>query len=152
MDGNLEYRTDNLQYFNGRIPADLIPCTMELLIKAGGYYNIGLVIFHLSFWRIFHWEQELKQVSFLNSAVMKVLNISLIFTFILFSYISLAHTSELLTSSLGQSLLVLMALFWLARTIQQIVFFKLQHWASWAFLLLFFSGALLYGIPAYYVI
>jgi hypothetical protein len=125
---------------------------MDLLIKAGGYYTIGLIVFHLLFWRIFHWEQELKQVSFLNRAIMQVLNISLIFAFILFSYISLAHTSELLTSSLGQSLLVLMALFWLARTIQQIVYFKLQHWASWAFLLLFFSGALLYGIPAYYVI
>ena len=125
---------------------------METLIKAGGFYTIGLVLFHLCFWRIFNWDQELKQVSFLNRAIMQVLNISLIFAFIIFSYISLAHTSEILASSLGKSLLVLMALFWLARTIQQIIFFKLQHWASWAFLLLFFTGALLYGIPAYFVI
>ena len=72
---------------------------------------------------------------------MQVLNISLIFAFVLFSYISLSHTSELLASSLSQSLLVLMALFWLARTVQQIVYFKLQQRASRAFLLLFSSDA-----------
>lgn len=42
-------------------------------------------------------------------------------------------------------------LFWLARTIQQILFFKLEHAVSRAFLLLFITGALLYAVPACYV-
>jgi len=125
---------------------------MEAFIIAGGFYTIGLIVFHLLFWHLFNWDHDLKQVSFLNRAIMQVLNISLIFAFVIFSYISFAYTSELLTTSLGHSLLVLMALFWLARSIQQIIFFKLRHWASWAFLLLFISGTLLYAIPAYYVI
>jgi len=125
---------------------------MEKLIIAGGFYNIGLIVFHLLFWRIFNWEHDLKQVSYLNRATMQVLNISLTLAFVIFSYISFAHTTELLTTSLGHSLLVLMALFWLARSIQQIIFYKLRHWVSWAFLLLFLSGSLLYAIPAYYVI
>lgn len=79
---------------------------------------------------------------------MQVLNISLILCFLIFSYISLTHTAELLTSPLGKALLMLMTLFWLARAIQQIIFFKLQHPTSWAFLLLFLAGAFLYGIPA----
>ena len=110
---------------------------METLIIAGGFYTIGLIVFHLLFWRIFDWEQDLKRISFLNRATMQVLNISLTFAFIIFSYISLTHTNELLTTSLGHSLLVLMALFWLARSVQQILFYKLRHRASWAFLLLF---------------
>jgi hypothetical protein len=121
---------------------------METLIRIGGIYNIGLILFHLSFWRIFNWNEELGRVSFLNRAVMQVLNISLMFAFVIFAYISLVHTSELLQSALGNSLLVLMALFWLARSVQQVMFFKLQHWLSWLFLLLFFSGFLLYAIPA----
>ena len=125
---------------------------MEAFIIAGGFYTIGLIVFHLLFWHLFNWDHDLKQVSFLNRAVMQVLNISLIFAFVIFSYISFAYTTELLITSLGHSLLVLMALFWLARSIQQIIFFKLRHWASWAFLLLFISGTLLYAIPAYYVI
>jgi len=121
---------------------------METLIIAGGFYNIGLVVFHLLFWRIFNWDQDLNQISYLNRATMQVLNISLTFAFIIFSYISFAHTTGLLTSRLGHSLLVLMALFWLARVIQQIIFYKLRHWASWAFVLLFLFGSLLYVIPA----
>jgi len=125
---------------------------METLIIAGGFYTIGLIVFHLLFWRIFDWEQDLKRISFLNRATMQVLNISLTFSFIIFSYISLVHTAELLTSSLGHSLLLLMALFWLARAFQQIIFYKLHHWASWAFLSLFLSGSLLYAIPVFYII
>ena len=121
---------------------------MELLIKAGGFYNLALVVFHLSFWRIFDWDRDLRNISYLNRAIMQVLNISLLLVFIIFGYISFEHTNELLLSPLGQSLLVLMALFWLARTIQQIMFFKLHHWISWAFLLFFFSGFLIYAIPA----
>lgn len=125
---------------------------MDYLIKAGGFYNIGFVLFHLQFWRIFNWHQELRQVSFLNKAVMQVLNISLMFAFVIFSYISIIHTQELLTTPLGHALLVLMSLFWLARTIQQVIFFKLRHWGSWAFLLLFFTGSLLYAIPAIHIL
>lgn len=120
---------------------------METLIRIGGIYNVGMILFHLSFWRIFNWNEELGRVSFLNRAVMQVLNISLIFAFTIFAYISLVHTSELLDSPLGNSLLVLMALFWLARSVQQVLFFKLRHRLSWLFLLLFFSGFLLYAIP-----
>jgi hypothetical protein len=121
---------------------------MELLIKLGGVYNIVLVIFHLLFWRLFDWENDLRKLSFLNRAIMQVLNLSLSLVFIMFSYISLAHTHELLSTSLGHSLLILMTLFWVARSIEQIVFFKLNHWGSVAFLAFFLAGAVLYAIPA----
>ncbi len=123
---------------------------MELLIKAGGIYNIVLVIFHLLFWRIFNWKEDLRSLSFLNRAIMQVLNLSLTFAFIMFSYISLVHTKELMSTSLGQTLLVLMAVFWFARSVEQIVFFKLRHWGSVAFLVFFLLGTVLYAIPAIY--
>jgi hypothetical protein len=121
---------------------------MATLIKAGGFYTIALIIFHLMFWRIFNWGTDLQALTFLNRAIMQVLNVSLIVVFFMFAYISFAHTHELLTTPLGSTLLVLISLFWLARTIQQIILFRLAHWVSWAFLLLFFTGSLLYGIPA----
>lgn len=124
--------------------------TMETLIKAGGIYNVILVLFHLLFWRIFNWEQDLRTLSFLNRAIMQVVNLSLTFVFIIFAYISIIHSNELLSTPLGKSLLVLMALFWLTRSIMQIIFFKLSHWGSVMFLLVFLAGSLLYGIPAIY--
>ena len=121
---------------------------METLIKAGGFFNIGLILFHLAFWHLFNWSEDLKKLSFLNSAIMQVLNISLTLAFAIFAYISLAHTGALLSTPLGNSLLVLIALFWLARAIQQIVFFKLRHPLSWLFLLIFTTGFVFYTIPA----
>ncbi|MBT3254761.1 MAG: hypothetical protein HN995_06405 [Candidatus Marinimicrobia bacterium] len=121
---------------------------MDLLIQLGGVYNIALVIFHLMFWHLFDWKNDLRKLSFLNRAIMQVLNLSLSFAFIIFGYISLAHTSELLSTDLGHSLLILMTLFWMARAIEQIVFFKLKQWGSVAFLVFFLSGAVLYAIPA----
>jgi len=123
---------------------------METLIKAGGLYNIILIVFHLLFWRIFNWKDDLPSLSFLNRAIMPVLNLSLTFVFVIFAYISLVHSNELLSTSLGRSLLMLIAVFWFARAMMQVVYFKLQHWGSLAFLLFFLAGAVLYGIPAVY--
>jgi len=121
---------------------------METLVITGGFYNIGLVIFHLFFWRLFSWDTDLESLTIVNRAIMQVLNISIIIVFVIFAYISFAYTHELVTTPLGNTLLLLMALFWLARAIQQILFFKLAHWISRAFLFLFITGSLLYGIPA----
>ena len=123
---------------------------MELVVKLGGIYNFLLVIFHLSFWKLFNWPDDLRSLTFLNRAIMPVLNISLTLLFVVMGIISLMHTKELLTTSLGKTLLLCMALFWLARSIQQVIFFKLTHPASWAFLGFFLLGAVLYGIPSWY--
>lgn len=123
---------------------------METLIKAGGIYNIALIVFHLFFWRIFHWREDLQSLSFLNRAIFPVVNLSLTFVFVIFAYISLTHTIELLSTPLGNSLLIFISLFWFARALMQIIYFKLDHWASFAFLLFFLAGAAIYGIPAAY--
>ena len=81
---------------------------------------------------------------------MQVVNLSLTIVFIIFAYISLVHTNALLSTSLGKSLLTFMALFWVARSVMQVTFFKLKHWGSMAFLAYFLAGGLLYGIPVMY--
>ncbi|MDH5445528.1 MAG: hypothetical protein OEY52_08210 [Gammaproteobacteria bacterium] len=119
----------------------------ELFIKAGGVYNILLVIFHLMFWKLFDWEKDLRSLRFLNRAIIQVLNISLTLVFVIFAYLSLWHTQELLSTRLGNHLIFLISLFWLARAIQQPVFFKLQHWGSWGFMVFFLVGSAIYFIP-----
>lgn len=120
---------------------------MEWVIKAGGVYCIMLIIFHLLFWNIFHWNTELPKLNSLNRSIMQVLNISLTFVFAIFAYVSLTHSDALLTTPLGRALLVLIALFWFLRAVQQIIFFKLQHRLSWGFLFFFLLGAVIYAVP-----
>ena len=49
----------------------------ESLIIFGGFYNILLIIFHVMFWRIFDWDEDLKSLTFLNRSTIQVLNISI---------------------------------------------------------------------------
>ncbi len=121
---------------------------METMIEAGGVYSFAFAVFHLLFWWLFNWREDLRSLSFLNRCIMQVLNLSLTFAFVIFAYVPMVHTRELLVTPLGNSLLMLIALFWLARAVEQVVFFKLRHRGSVAFLVVFLAGAGLYGIPA----
>jgi hypothetical protein len=120
---------------------------MESLLIAGGFYNLAFVIFHILFWKIFKWNSELKKLNFLNQAIMQVLNLSLTFCFLLFSYISFFHTPELLTTDIGKTVLAGIAVFWFLRAIEQVIFFKLKHWSSVLFLMAFVGGTIIYAIP-----
>lgn len=119
----------------------------ENLIIAGGIYNIILIIFHISFWRIFNWPDTINTLSHINKSTIQVLNISITFVFGIFAYISIVHTQELLTTSLGNTLLVFMSALWLFRAIQQVIFYKLKHRASLGLFLFFVGGSIIYAFP-----
>lgn len=123
---------------------------MDGLIKAGGIYSSLLVLFHLLFWKIFDWKEELSRLNRVNRAVMQVLNLSLTFAFAIIAYVSFTHTGELLATALGHTLIGLIASLWLFRSVLQIIFFKLEHWLSWVFLVYFLAGGAMYGIPFLY--
>lgn len=119
----------------------------EILVILGGVYTVLLIIFHVMFWRIFKWPETLMSLSVINRSTMQVLNISITFIFFIFAYLSFVHTHDLLNSRLGQSVLSLIACFWLFRAGQQVVFYKLKSRVSLGLTLCFLIGALLYGIP-----
>jgi hypothetical protein len=120
----------------------------ETFLNAGGLFNTALALFHLLFWWLFNWEEELANLSKVNEALMQVLNRCLAITLLIFAYLSLAHTRELLVTPLGRSLLLLISLFWFARAIQQVAFFEIRDWSSWILFILFSVGAGLYGFAA----
>lgn len=101
-----------------------------LLVCALG--NLAFMVFHLSFWRLFGWRQELAKLHWTNRAIMQVLNLRLTYVFGLFAFLQLAFPNEILTTSLGRTLQGGIALFWAMRAVEQIVFFSLRHPASLA--------------------
>ncbi len=120
---------------------------MTKLIFAGGIFNLLFAVFHLFFWKLFNWKDELKSISFINRNIMQVLNLCLAFVFIIFSYISIFHTDEMLNTDLGLSLTLCISVFWFLRSLEQILFFKLKTAISLILLILFVAGTLLYGLP-----
>lgn len=122
--------------------------THATLIHVGGCYLVLLAVFHVLFWRIFDWKRDLRSLSFLNRAIVQALNVSLTGAFLIFAWVSLRHADALLATALGRDLLTAISLLFLARAVQQAVFFRLRVWGSWAFLAFFLLGTALYGIPA----
>jgi len=120
---------------------------LEAVLFAGGIYNIILIIFHFLFWKLFKWKKDLASLTFINRAVMQVLNLSLTFVFLIFAYISLFHTQELLSTNLGNTLLLLISIFWFLRAIEQIKFFGLKNKTSIIFFVFFLLGSIIYLYP-----
>ena len=115
---------------------------MRLLIQIGGVLWMICFVFHVFFWRLFDWKHGLESIAKVNNGIIQVLNLCLMLCFLIFAYISLVQTDELLTSSLGKSLIVGMALFGIFRVVEQFMFFDLQLFRSKIVLF----GALLIGI------
>lgn len=109
--------------------------------------NLGFVVFHLAFWRLFDWGRELAKLNRINRAVMQILNLRLTYVFGLFAAMQLIFPDALLGTPAGRFLLAGMALFWAMRAVEQIVFFGLRHRASIAIFVLFLFMTGLHAVP-----
>ena len=117
----------------------------EILLLIGGIYNLLFAVFHLLFWKIFDWKNDLALLTLVNRAIMQVINLCLTFVFIIFGVISLLHPNQMIGTDLGRTLIFLIAIFWFLRAVEQIIFFKMKNWLSWAFFFVFLIGAWLYS-------
>jgi hypothetical protein len=79
--------------------------------------------------------------------VMQILNLCLTFVFLIFAYISLFHTAELPNSSLGNSLIGLISIFWFLRASEQVYFFGLKKPLSLVLFGSFLFMVALYALP-----
>ena len=119
----------------------------EIMIFVGGVFNLGFAIYHIMFWRLFRWREDLASLRHINRSVMQVLNLCLTFVFLVMAYVSFFHTSELIQTSLGKTLLIAFSLFWFLRMIEQVVFFGTKNKMSVAFTLVFLLGSAIYLLP-----
>jgi len=119
----------------------------QTLLILGGIFHFGFAVFHLFFWRLFNWNKDLARLTFVNRAVMQILNLCLTFVFLIVGYISIFYSSELLTTDLGRFVLAAISLFWFLRTIEQIIFFGVKEIRSNILTIIFIIGFIIYLIP-----
>ncbi|MGQ0834805.1 MAG: hypothetical protein ACT4O5_07770 [Gammaproteobacteria bacterium] len=116
------------------------------LIVAAGSFNLAFAIFHLFFWRLFNWQQELARLGMANRGIMQVLNLCMTYVFAVTAAVFLLFPGEIAGTELGRFLLVASAGLWLFRAILQPMFFGLQHSLSAALFVLFILGTLVHGL------
>ncbi|MBS4188923.1 hypothetical protein KHA94_01650 [Bacillus sp. FJAT-49705] len=107
-------------------------------------YNLVFGVFHLIFWKLLVWKVELKRVSPNNRAVMQTLNLCLTFTFFLIAYLYIFHTDEMGTTSIGKAIRYGVLLFWIMRTILQIMLFNLKKRVHQILLVIFLAGVVIH--------
>lgn len=119
----------------------------DLLVQLCGLHSFAFALFHLAFWKLFRWKQELQKVGLPTRAITQILNLRLIYLFTGVGVLCFAFTRELHSTTLGRALLVFMSLFWAGRTIEQFVFLRINKPMVHGLTVLFVIGAILFALP-----
>lgn len=120
---------------------------MELsLVYAGGMYHAAFAVFHVLFWKLFSWKEDLRRTSPANRAILQIENTCLIALFSLVAILCFVYPFELLHLALGRAILFGISVFWLIRFLLQFIFLRVNRVAVHILSLFFFLGAVLFGV------
>jgi hypothetical protein len=98
-----------------------------ICIYCGGVLSIFMGIFHTQFSRLFKWKREFEKVSDTNRKIIYTVNIALLLLFFGIAVVSLFYAKELsLCSGISFGINLMIAVFWLWRTVWQIFYFKMK--------------------------
>lgn len=118
-----------------------------LLLTLCGIYNLAFAIFHISFWKIFKWKEDLKRTSIANRAIIQIMNVRLIYIFLLMSFIYIFYQDQLMETKIGFFLLVGFLGFWVGRTVEQFIFLRVKSKMVTILTVLFFIGIIVHLLP-----
>ena len=123
---------------------------MNILILLAGLHSLFFAVFHCLFWKALDWKKQLARLSPTNNAVMQILNLRLTFLFFAHAFVCFWFQDDLLQPGLGQAFWVVSALFWLGRTVEEVVFRRLmpeRNALVYVLWVLFVGGTVLEALP-----
>jgi len=98
---------------------------LNIGILIGGVIAIAVTLCHSAFYRWFHWKEVFQKVSPLDSKVFYTIHLFLIPIFLLSATLSFFYTDELVRAEgIARGILIFYSLFWLARGLWQIFYFR----------------------------
>lgn len=119
----------------------------ESMVLLCGIHSLLFALFHLAFWKLFHWKKAVEKMSVANRAILQILNLRLIYVFLLVAFLCFFFPADLAHTRLGHALLIGMSLFWLGRTVEQLVFLRINDRLVHMLTLLFVVGSVLFLLP-----
>jgi hypothetical protein len=117
----------------------------NILLLTGGLYSLAFAVFHMLFWRVFRWKADLQRLIPVNRAIIQVLNLRLIYVFLVVGLATVLFPVALLSTEFGMFILGAVSLFWFMRAIEQIIFFGMHSVASIALFWVFLIGSGLFA-------
>jgi hypothetical protein len=121
---------------------------MDPWMLACALYCFAFAVFHMLFWKLFDWPNELQKTGAVTRAITQILNLRLIYVFLAVGVICLAYPHEMRTTPVGRALLIGMSCFWAGRLAEQFIFMRVNKKSVHVLSVLFFAGMLLFLLPA----
>lgn len=75
----------------------------DVLIFICGLHSIFFAVFHITFWKLFQWRDDLKKLALANKTIMQILNIMLIYIFLFTAFLCFFFTKDLYTTKHRES-------------------------------------------------
>ena len=124
----------------------------ELFLKIGAIFHLVCAFFHIAFPKMFNCNENLSELSAEKSIIIKqnlhIMNICLLLFWLVFAIVPFFFSSELLTTSIGKTILILIIVFWTIRIfILQPIFVGIKTKASWQMIIFFLVGFIFFIIP-----
>ena len=97
----------------------------KISIILGGIFSLLMVIFHIQFYKLFNWKEDLGKLSARNQRILYTIHVALYLFFIIFASLSFVYIDELSQcQGLAWGMTMGYSLFWLWRTVWQVIYFK----------------------------
>jgi hypothetical protein len=114
----------------------------KAILYIGGSANLLLAVFHVFFWRIFNWQDELAGLSRETAGILQIGNICVIYFLLFFSASSFILSRHEKTDVFARSIILCIAGFYAVRIVAGSLFFgfSAEELAIWALCLLLAAG------------
>ena len=97
----------------------------EAAIIAGGILSLMMAWFHRGFYVLFGWRREFEKISPVNAKLFYTIHVALALLFLAFALVSLVYFHELgRGEGLAAGVTLSYSLFWLWRTVWQVIYFR----------------------------
>jgi len=114
-------------------------------IRIAGVIGLLFTAFHLYFYVLFKWQQSLACLNKTNWSIFMTYHVASIFFVGTITYFSLFHPTELITTKLGRSLLVVFSIFYLIRLAAEFLFFGFNGVSSLVIVILCLIPTVIYA-------
>lgn len=92
----------------------------RFVMLLGGLVNIYCAIFHITFWKLFNWGEQLARLDVINHGTMEALNIAVIYTIFYIAGVSLYFAWAKPRGPFAAGVLLFVAGFYLVRAADEI--------------------------------
>jgi len=116
----------------------------KTVLYIGGVLNILLAIFHMFFWNLFNWSEELPKLSADNRGILQIANIILIFILIYFAVMSFVIAKDKKIDIYARSIIICISGFYAIRLFLGYPFFgfSYEELFIWIFCIIIIIGYL----------